>query len=224
MCFSSDGWALAVGHEGALTVWNTEDGARLVCTTSDNNNKDTSSPYLTTAARDLDQTTTGAAANASGGGSGCSGREGFLEEVGDTDTKTSPSGTLDLVAGGARALTWESEGYRLVSVGGEGGVAAGGEGGGRKEAQGIVAFDFLRRARSNLSSALLSLQVCMHVFGCANACRECAVVRGAASWKAVLVELMKNSVVPCHVGVDVTLHFRFLSFSLAGSASQRDAA
>lgn len=74
-------------------------------------------------------------------------------------------GTLDLVAGGARSLTWETEGYRLLSVGGalpgEVNAAEKEEGGAAAvvgKAQGIVAFDFLRRARSNLSSALLSLQ------------------------------------------------------------------
>ncbi|CAN0156646.1 unnamed protein product, partial [Ectocarpus fasciculatus] len=35
LCFSADGGALAVGHEGALTVWSTEDGTRLVCTTTE---------------------------------------------------------------------------------------------------------------------------------------------------------------------------------------------
>lgn len=71
-------------------------------------------------------------------------------------------GMLDLVAGGARSLTWESEGYRLLSVGSavgdEGTGQEGDTGVGKPKPQGIAAFDFLRRARSNLSSALLSLQ------------------------------------------------------------------
>lgn len=164
MCFSSDGWALAVGHEGALTVWSTEDGTRLVCTTSDSRREDGGSSKSGAVDTSGDCVPVANGGNTShhtsrysGGGeippSETSGRD---DDAGRA-AGGAASGTLDLIAGGARALTWESEGYRLISVGGAvSGTAGSGSG---AEAQGIVAFDFLRRARSNLSSALLSLQV-----------------------------------------------------------------
>lgn len=178
MCFSFDGWALAVGHEGALTVWSTEDGTRLVCTTSDSRSAggkqrggggeayhqegppaDNQAPPPTGKAS--------ATGEANGGGPAAAAAAATTATAEPTPAAGGSSGTLDLIAGGASALTWECEGYRLMSVGGAvlgGGMTGGeGEGGGGGEAvQGIVAFDFLRRARSNLSSALLSLQV---IFG-----------------------------------------------------------
>lgn len=128
LCFSADGWALAVGHESALSVWSTEDGTRLVCTTSE----------------------------ARGDGD-----EVHKQSSGPLSPSREPaaSGTLDLIAGGARALSWENEGYRLVSVGSAVGKGEGGDGAAAGKEQGIAAFDFLRRARSNVSSSLLSLQV-----------------------------------------------------------------
>lgn len=111
------------------------------------------------------------AAKQAAGSRGCSAPQGSAGHVEEGDRNggiasgapRATGGTLDLIAGGARSLTWGSEGYRLLSVGGAipdetgrwGGAGADGVGG---RAQGIVAFDFLRRARSNLSSALLSLQ------------------------------------------------------------------
>lgn len=145
LCFSADGWALAVGHEGALTVWSTEDGTRLVCTTSDtheDNAHPEETPSPTTRAPAI-----GRAASTDGGGGSAE------SEPLSPSSRRPAAGTLDVIAGGARALSWESEGYRLLSVGS---AVGGGEG---TTGQGIVAFDFLRRARSNLSSSLLSLQV-----------------------------------------------------------------
>ncbi|CAN0514162.1 unnamed protein product, partial [Laminaria digitata] len=128
MCFSFDGGALAVGHEGALTVWSTEDGTRLVCTTAESRRGGGSNR----------------GSDGGGGGHKVAGSTGGLSTNTDTDTDTSlsgeasqalslsattsssarsqgqsraASGTLDLLAGGARALSWESEGYRLISVG-----------------------------------------------------------------------------------------------------------
>lgn len=140
LCFSADGWALAVGHEGALTVWSTEDGTRLVCTTSQSRG-----------------------GNNGGGGGDCGGDGAGGEGYRESGSLSPPRrrrgrGTLDLIAGGARALSWESEGYRLMSVGSEVGTVEGAEGEATAAGQGIVAFEFLRRARSNLSSSLLSLQ------------------------------------------------------------------
>ncbi|CAM9215036.1 unnamed protein product, partial [Scytosiphon promiscuus] len=156
LCFSADGWALAVGHEGALTVWSTEDGTRLVCTTSDadedsGGRTDTapSTPVTGSAVTSRAPVVGGASSTGGGGGRG-SGRHGEAEPL--SPSKRRAPGTLDLIAGGARALSWESEGYRLLSVGSAVGSGEGAAG------QGIVAFDFLRRARSNLSSSLLSLQ------------------------------------------------------------------
>lgn len=158
LCFSADGWALAVGHEGALTVWSTEDGTRLVCTTSESRgNRDAGgTPTETTTPATGATPPTG---HSSGGGGG---EEGYRQSSGPLSPSRAPaaSGTLDLIAGGARALSWESEGYRLMSVGSAVGRGEGAEGGAAARGQGIVAFDFLRRARSNLSSSLLSLQVC----------------------------------------------------------------
>lgn len=146
LCFSADGGALAVGHEGALTIWSTEDGTRLVCTTTESQD-------------DLDGYDGGSVATATGvappNGDGEDGHRESSSEPPLSPSRAAGRGTLDLIAGGARALSWEREGYRLMSVGSA--VGAAGDGGG--EGQGIVAFDFLRRARSNLSSSLLSLQV-----------------------------------------------------------------
>lgn len=188
MCFSFDGWALAVGHEGALTVWSTEDGTRLVCTTSDSRGDGGGGGGRANAASsansDGDGKLRGAEGETDTGGPPPSENQapsptGRARATGETTAggraavataapspaAVATSGTLDLVAGGASALTWECEGYRLMSVGGAvlgGGTSVAGEEG-KAGVQGIVAFDFLRRARSNLSSALLSLQVILGV-------------------------------------------------------------
>lgn len=111
------------------------------------------------------------AAKQIGGSEGCSAAQASTEHGKDedrngevpADAPRATGGTLDLIAGGARSLTWGSEGYRLLSVGGAitdetGRWGGAGTDGVEGKSQGIVAFDFLRRARSNLSSALLSLQ------------------------------------------------------------------
>lgn len=180
LCFSSDGWALAVGHERALTVWSTEDGTRLVCTTSNSNTasaydydpskqekrRDSSHAPSATAAASILPT---ALANANDNVKAKRSEADREHHPGWASHAALGGRTLDLVSGGARALTWDSDGYRLVSVGAEV-VGARTEGGGEEEegegvgaaSQGIVALDFLRRARSNLSSALLTLQVCFY--------------------------------------------------------------
>ena len=162
LCFSADGWALAVGHEGALTVWSTEDGTRLVCTTSESRGSGDGGGG---GAR-TETTTTAPGTGTPPHGGGAGEEEGYRQSPGPLSPSraSAASGTLDLIAGGARALSWESEGYRLMSVGSAVGKGGGADGGAAAAAaargQGIVAFDFLRRARSNLSSSLLSLQVC----------------------------------------------------------------
>lgn len=185
MCFSFDGWALAVGHEGALTVWSTEDGTRLVSTVSHTRqlgmgaggqaHQRTRSDGSWQIEGEADGVMEEGEARPEGSGGGSDGRDrrGSVD-CGSTILSGSSKNTLDLVAGGARSLTWECQGYRLLSVGGAGGGDAGSGDGELGEddaetsassraqgerAQSIVAFDFLRRARSNLSSALLSLQV-----------------------------------------------------------------
>lgn len=165
MCFSFDGGALAVGHEGALTIWSTEDGSRLVSTVSrafQSGSRGTlSSSHLRAVSETPSQLNGGAEHAHSVYNDVVSGNGGQARS------------TLDLVAGGARSLTWECEGYRLLSVTGQGVVrgahASSGEGTAALEArdggaQNIVAFDFFRRARSNLSSALLTMQVCLALF------------------------------------------------------------
>ncbi|CAM9779014.1 unnamed protein product, partial [Discosporangium mesarthrocarpum] len=107
MCFSFDGRGLAVGHEGAITIWSTADGTRLVCSLSHGNNNGgrycpPGSPIP------------GPGVAPSPMGSGA----------------LSWSSTLDLVAGGARSLTWGWEGYRLLSLGAATGATGGGEGAG----------------------------------------------------------------------------------------------
>lgn len=175
MCFSFDGGALAVGHEGALTIWSTEDGSRLVSTVShaykSGSRGTPGSAHLRAVSETPSQLNGGAdhAHDVYNDVSGNGGETGALEE----NIMSPARSTLDLVAGGARSLTWECEGYRLLSVTGQGVVrgahASSGEGmaapGARDgEAQNIVAFDFFRRARSNLSSALLTMQVRLALF------------------------------------------------------------
>lgn len=175
MCFSFDGGALAVGHEGALTVWSTEDGSRLVSTVShayqSGSHGTPSSAHLRAVSETPSQLNGGTAHTHSVYNGDVRGNGG---EIGvPRENIMSPArSTLDLVAGGARSLTWECEGYRLLSVTGQGVVrgahASSGEGMAPEardgEAQNIVAFDFFRRARSNLSSALLTMQVRLALF------------------------------------------------------------
>ena len=77
MCFSFDGGALAVGHEGALTVWSTEDATRLVCITSESHRG-------------------GGNRGAGGGGGGhkVAGSTGGVSTDTDTDTSVSGEGCL----------------------------------------------------------------------------------------------------------------------------------